>query len=129
MKLTNKDKAFLERLKALLINKELVIELKNEGLKRLVLRKNYGDKVERAFRMTRQGVRWRFHRLFNDIYVSCYEAIYWIESQFGTQLRSKAIEIARERVELRKRAQKGDIFTVSRQETGRLGSQSRGRKL
>lgn len=106
MKLTNKDKDFLERLKSLLEEKELAIEMKEDGLKRLVLRKNYGDKVAACFNMTRQGVRWRFQRLFNQIYPSSYETVYWIESLFGTELRLKAMEIARERVALRKRAKK-----------------------
>lgn len=118
VKLTNKDKAFIERLKALFIRKTLHIELKDDGRKRLVLRQNYGDKVERTFNMTRQGVRWRFQRLFNEIYVSSYEVIYWIESHFGTELRSKAIEIARERVELREKAKERGFFKVSRREKG-----------
>jgi hypothetical protein len=124
VKLSNKDKDFLERLKAYLNNKELVIELKDDGIKRLVLRKNYGDKVERAFRMTRQGVRWRFHRLFNEIYVNAYVTVYWIESNFGTGLREKALEIARERIVLRKQAQERGSFTVSRRETGGSGRRS-----
>ena len=62
MKLTLKDKAFLERLRALLDSKDLFIELKNDGLKRLILRQNYGDQIESAFGLTRQGVRWRFQR-------------------------------------------------------------------
>ncbi len=41
----------------------------------MVLRGTYGGKVHEAFRMTRQGVRWRFWRLFNDIYVSAFETI------------------------------------------------------
>jgi len=53
-----------------------------------------------------QGVRWRFQRLFSEIYVNAYLTIYWIESNFGTELRKMAIEIARERVELRKKANK-----------------------
>ena len=105
MKLTLKDKDFLERLRILFDSKDLVIELKYDGLKRLVLRRNYGDKIESAFNMTRQGIRWRFQRLFNEIYVSSYECIYVVESLFGTDLRQKAMEIARERVELRKKAQ------------------------
>jgi len=55
MKLTNKDKDFLDRLKLLLIDKALSIELKDDGIKRLVLRQNYGDKIEKAFNMSRQG--------------------------------------------------------------------------
>ena len=105
MKLTLKDKDFLERLRILLDSKDLSIELKYDGFKRMTLRKNYGDKIESAFNMTRQGVRWRFQRLFNEIYVSAYECIYVVESLFGTDLRHKAMEIARERVELRKKAQ------------------------
>ena len=106
MKLTLKDKDFLERLRLLLDSKDLAIELKYDGLKRFVLRRNYGDRIQECFKMTRQGVRWRFQRLFNEIYVSAYECIYVVESLFGTDLRLKAMEIARERVELRKNAQK-----------------------
>ena len=106
MRLTIKDKEFLEKLKTLYESKDLSIELKNDGLKYLVLRQNYGDKIESAFGITRQGIRWRFQRLFNEIYVEAYFTIFVIESLFGTELRQKAIEIARERVELRKKAQK-----------------------
>ena len=118
MKLTCKDKDFLERLKKLLDEKELAIELKEDGIKRLVLRQNYGDKVEKTFNMSRQGVRWRFYRLFNEVYVSAYETIYFVETFFGTELRQMAIEIARERVELRKKAQKIEFFDASRREKG-----------
>ena len=97
MILTLKDKAFLEQLKGLLKSKDLSIELKKDGLKRLVLRQNYGDKIETTFGMSRQGVRWRFQRLFNEIYVGAYESIYMVESLFGTDLRYLAIEIAKER--------------------------------
>ena len=114
MKLTIKDREFLEQLKCLFEEKELSVELKDDGIKRMVLRKNYGDKVESAFRLTRQGVRWRFQRLFNEIYISSYETIYWIESLFGTNLRQKAIEIARERVAFRKKAKKMREFDVCR---------------
>ena len=110
MKLTIKDKDFLEILKSLLDSKDLSIELKKEGLKRLVLRKNYGDKVTSCFNITRQGVRWRFHRLFNEIYVNAYITLFWIESNFGTELRQKVMEIAREQIEYRKKAQKLDVF-------------------
>ena len=106
MKLTLKDKEFLERLRPLMKSKELSIELKQDGMKRLVLRQNYGDKIESEFGMTRQGVRWRFQRLFSEIYISSYESIFLIESQFGTELRQKALEIAKERVQLRQKAQK-----------------------
>ena len=114
MKLTLKDKDFLERLKYLFDSKDLDIGLKKNGLKRLVLRQNYGDRIEKHFTMTRQGVRWRFQRLFNEIYVSAYETIFWIESNFGTELRQKAIEIAKERVAMRQNAQKIGRFEFSR---------------
>lgn len=113
MKLTVKDKDFLEKLKSLLEAKELKINLKEDGLKRFVLRQNYGEKIEKCFGMTRQGVRWRFNRLFNEAYVEAYQAIFWVESHFGTELRPMALEIARERVALRKKAsQKGFLMFV-----------------
>jgi hypothetical protein len=55
MKLTHKDKEFIDRLRPLFDSKGLEIDLKKDGLKRLVLRKNYGDRIEEAFGMTRQG--------------------------------------------------------------------------
>ena len=106
MKLTTKDKDFLERLRALFEAKELSVELKENGLKKLVLRQNYGDRIESYFNTTRQGIRWRFQRLFNEIYIEAYQTIYVVESLFGTELRQKALEIARERVSIRKKAQK-----------------------
>ena len=116
MKLTVKDKNFLERLKSFLESKEMVIGLKEDGLKRFVLRQNYGDKIEKCFGMTRQGVRWRFSHLFNEAYVEAYQAIFWVESQFGTELRSMALEIVRERVALRKKTcQKGFFGAYRRQ--------------
>ena len=115
MKLTIKDKDFLEKLKSLLEAKELKISLKEDGLKRFVLRQNYGDKVEKCFNMTRQGVRWRFHHLF-EIYVLAYEAIYFLESNFGTELRSMALEIAKERVALRKKASQKGFFDAYRRQ-------------
>ena len=90
------------------------IDLKEDGIKRLVLCQNYGDKVERCFNMTRQGVRWRFWRLFNDVYVSAYETIYFVESHFGIELRQMAMEVAKERVELRKKVQKIEFFDAAR---------------
>jgi hypothetical protein len=125
MKLTLKDKDFLERLKSLLKAKELSIELKQDGMKRLVLRQNYGDKIESEFGMTRQGVRWRFQRLFNEIYVASYESIYLVESQFGTGLRLAALEIAKERVQLRQKAQKMGQIEVHRRKTGEEQAEAR----
>ena len=114
MKLTLKDQEFLERLKPLFDSKGLDIGLKKDGLKRLVLRQNYGDRIESHFNLTRQGIRWRFQRLFNEIYINAYLTVFWIESNFGTGLRQKAIEIAKERVELRRKAQKGGHFEFHR---------------
>jgi hypothetical protein len=118
MKLTLKDKNFLEKLKSLLQSKELRVELKEDGVKRFVLHRNYGDKIESEFNLTRQGIRWRFQRLFNEIYISAYSTIYLVESLFGTQLRQMAMQIARERVELRKKAQKLEKFRFCRREKG-----------
>ena len=121
MKLTIKDKDFLERLKVLLESKELSIQLKEDGLKRFVLRQNYGDRIQSYFNLTRQGVRWRFQRLFNQIYINSYLAVFWIESNFGTELRQMAMEIAKERIELRKKAKKMGGFEVCRREKGSAG--------
>ena len=66
--------------------------------------------------MSRQGVRWRFWRLFNEVYVSAYETIYLMESQFGTQLRQQALAIAKERVEMRKKHQQMGNFDGCRRE-------------
>lgn len=118
MKLTAKDKVFLERLRALCDSRDLTIELKNDGLRSFVLRQNYGDKIEQSFGMTRQGVRWRFQRLFNEIYISTYETLFFIEKNFGTQLRPMALMIAKERISLRKQALKNgnmDIYCLKKQ--------------
>jgi len=117
MKLTIKDKDFLDKLKILIENKALSIELKEDGVKRLVLRKNYGDKIETYFGLTRQGVRWRFHRLVNEIYCSAYESIYLVESRFGTGLRPMVMEVAKERVELREKAKKMTGHPLCRRQT------------
>jgi len=116
MKLTQKDKDFLEKLKLLLDTKDLAVEMKEDGYKRLVLRQNYGDKIETSFKMSRQGVRWRFQRLFNEVYVSAYESVYLIESQFGTQLRQQVMAIVKERVEMRKKTTKMANFDGCRRE-------------
>jgi hypothetical protein len=129
MKLTLKDKDFLEKLKSLLESKQLSIELKEDGLKRLVLHRNYGDKIESEFNLTRQGIRWRFKRIFNEIYVNAYLSIFWIETNFGTELRQMAMEIAREQIELRKKAQKMDNFGICRREKGFSEPKSEGPQL
>ena len=117
MKLTRKDKEFLERLRGFLDEKELSVEMKTDGFKRLVLRQNYGDKIEQAFGMSRQGVRWRFQRLFNELYTNSYLTICWIESNFGTDLRQSAIEIAKEHIALWKNAPKLGKTDVYRRQT------------
>jgi hypothetical protein len=116
MKLTQKDKDFLERLRQLLEAKDLKVEMKNDGYKRLVLRQNYGDKVETSFRISRQGIRWRFGHIFNEIYIAAYETIYMVESNFGTRLRQEALAIAKERVEMRKKLHKIGNFDGCRRE-------------
>jgi hypothetical protein len=128
MKLTQKDKDFLERLKLLLESKDLSIDMKEDGYKRLVLKQNYGDKIESVFRMSRQGVRWRFWRLFNEVYVSAYETIYLLESQFGIRLRQQALAIAKERVEMRKRNQKMGNFDLCRRQSEQEESRPPGSK-
>ncbi len=85
-------------------SKDLSVELKPDRPSRMVLRGTYGEKVHNAFKMTRQGVRWRFWRLFNDIYVSSFETILFIEKVFGTELREHAIRISKERYALRQEA-------------------------
>jgi len=81
----------LKELKSLMDSKDLWVELKPGRPSYMVLRGTYGQKVNEEFRMTRQGVRWRFQHLFGHIYVSAFEAILAIESSFGTQLRDHAI--------------------------------------
>lgn len=129
MNLSEKDKEFLERLKKLYEEKQLDIEIKRAGVKYMVLRQNYGDKIESRFFMTRQGVRWRFHRLFNGIYVSAYETIYWVESSFGTSLRGMALEIVKERVEIRKKVNKMAFFSAPRRENDSTDVDSRDPRL
>jgi hypothetical protein len=104
MKLTQKDKVFLEKFRELLDEKELSIEFREDGAKRLRLRQNYGTRIESEFGMTRQGVRWRFQRLLNQIYPEAYQTILFIESSFGVHLRSQAMAIARQRADWHKEA-------------------------
>ena len=106
MKLTNKDAEFLARLRSLLEERALSIEFCERDLKRFILRNNYGDRIHKEFAMTRQGVRWRFQRVFGEMYPRAYESILFIESHFGAQLRRDAMAIARQRAELRKAAMK-----------------------
>ena len=100
MKLTEKDKEFLDHLRQLMESKDLSVELKPDQPSYMVLRGTYGEKIHKVFRMTRQGVRWRFQRLFNDIYISAFSTILFIEKTFGTHLRDHAIRISKERYAL-----------------------------
>ena len=103
MTLTQKDAQFLEKLKQLLESQDLSVELKPGRPSYLVLRGNYGEKIHQAFRMTRQGVRWRFHHLFND-YIRSFETVLAIEKALGADLRDYAIRISKERYALRQEA-------------------------
>ncbi len=92
-------------------SKNLSVELKPDRPSHMVLKGTYGEMVHEAFRMTRQGVRWRFWRLFNEIYVSSFETILFIEKTFGTQLREHAIRISKERYALRQQIAKSGFQT------------------
>ncbi|MBN1489892.1 MAG: hypothetical protein JXA69_08245 [Phycisphaerae bacterium] len=119
MKLTEKDKTFLETLKRLLESKDLSVEFKPGQPSHLVLRGTYGEHIHEAFRMTRQGARWRFQRLFNEIYVSAFETILFIERIFGTQLREHAMRISQERYALRQQAAENSLQTADSLEARR----------
>jgi len=86
----------------------------------MVLKGTYGEKIHRTFRMTRQGVRWRFQRLFSQVYVEAFLTILMIEKTFGTQLREHAIRISRERYEARREIAKAGFQSANnlREETG-----------
>lgn len=99
--LTDKDKIFLEKLKKLMDSKDLCVELKPDRPSRMVLKGTYGEKIHKTFGVTRQGVRWRFQHIFGKIYVEAFEAILFIEKNFGPQLRDHAIRISKERYALR----------------------------
>ena len=99
--LTDKDKTFLEKLKKLMDSKNLWVELKPDYPSRMVLKGTDGEKIHRTFGVTRQGVRWRFQRLFGQVYVEAFLTILMIEKSFGIQLREYAIRISRERYTLR----------------------------
>ena len=83
-------------------SKDLWVELKPGRPSYMVLKGTYGKKVHKTFRMTRQGVRWRFQRLFNYVYVEAFLTILMIEKTFGTQLRDYAVRISKERWEMRR---------------------------
>ncbi len=95
-------------------SKDLWVELKPDRPSRMVLRGTYGQKIHKAFRMTRQGVRWRFWRLFNDIYISAFETILFLEKTFGPELRDHAIRISKERYHLRHEARETGFVSADR---------------
>ena len=95
MKLTENDLIFLQTLKQLLDHKDLRVE---HGSGYLRLRQNYGEHIESSFRMTRQGVRWRFQRAM-DMYISAFQTILAVERTLGTDVRDLAIKVSRERYE------------------------------
>jgi hypothetical protein len=113
MKLTEKDKTFLENLKNLMESNDLWVELKPGKPSYMVLKGTYGEKIHNTFRMTRQGVRWRFYRLFNQVFVEAFETILFIEKICGTQLREYAVRISKERYELRQDIQKVTFQSAS----------------
>ncbi|MHC4259240.1 MAG: hypothetical protein ACYSTF_02330 [Planctomycetota bacterium] len=78
----------------------------------MVLKGTYGEKIHKTFRMTRQGVRWRFYRLFNQVYVEAFETILFLEKVFGTQLREYAVKIGKERYSLRQEIQETGFQTA-----------------
>jgi len=90
-------------LQTLLASRDLWVELRAGRPSTLVLRGTYGDKIHEAFRMSRQGVRWRFQRLLGEVYVSAFETILFVEKTLGPQLREHAVRISQERYELRQR--------------------------
>ena len=113
MKLTSNDSRFLSVLSRLLRENVLRAVFKEDGLKRFVLRQNYGAQVTQQFGMTRQGIRWRFQRLM-DMYVSAYETILFIETTLGTEVRTKAMAIAKQRARHRQTAQRTAEQCLSR---------------
>ena len=106
-------------------SKDLSVEYRPGKPGTMILKGTYGEKIHQTFRMTRQGVRWRFWRLFNDIYVSSFETILFIEQVFGTELREHAIRISKERYALRQEVaaqtafQSADSLVARRQELKR----------
>ena len=104
MKLTTKDKEFLQGLRKLTESRDLWVELKPGEPSNMVLKGTYGRKIHKTFGVTRQGVRWRFQHLFGQAYVRAFETILFIERTFGTRLRGHAIRISRECYKLHQEA-------------------------
>ena len=123
MTLTEKDKEFLKGLKRLMESKDLAVELKRDSPSYMILRGTYGERVHKTFRMTRQGVRWRFGHIFNQAYVAAFETIMMIERTFGSHLREHAIQLSKQRYALRQQALNSRL---DRQLPGRSDSQADG---
>ena len=109
MRLSGKDAEFLERLRELLDEDVLWVERTLDSPLRFVLRGNYGSHVEQKFGLTRQGVRWRFQRLF-ELYVDSYAVLVFLEKQLGSQFRQDALIIAHERFTMRQKALQNHSF-------------------
>ena len=90
-------------------SKDLWVELKPGEPSYMILKGTYGEKIHKTFGITRQGVRWRFQRLFNQVYVEAFLTILMIEKVFGTQLREYAIRISKEQYIHRKEAHRKGI--------------------
>ena len=97
----------MENLKNLMESKDLWVELKPNRPSYMVLKGTYGEKIHKTFGVTRQGVRWRFQRLFGQVYTEAFETIIFIEKIFGTQLREYAVRISKEQYNLRQEVLKG----------------------
>jgi hypothetical protein len=107
--LTEKDKEFMDKLQMLMDSRNLSVELRRGDPSYMVLRGNYGEAIHRTFRLTRQGVRWRFHHIFNQAYVQAFETILLVETAFGPQLRDHAIRMSRERYAARQGGTRRDL--------------------
>ena len=99
-------------MKKLIELKDLWVELKPDNPSYMVLKGTYGKKIHKTFRVTRQGVRWRFQRLFNRVYVEAFLTVLMIEKIFGTQLREYAIKVSKERYTLRQEALQRSIESL-----------------
>ncbi len=95
-------------------SKDLWVELKPVEPGYMVLKGTYGEKIHRVFRMTRQGVRWRFQRLFNHVYVEAFETILFLEKVVGTELREHAIQISKQRYKMRQKAMQHGVQDAKR---------------
>ena len=88
------------------------MELKPNRPSYMVLKGTYGEKIHKTFGVTRQGVRWRFQRLFGQVYTEAFETIIFIEKNFGTQLREYAVRISKERYALRQQVMNSSFQTA-----------------